>query len=322
MLVFVLRRLLWTIPVLFVVVTAIFFMMRSIGGDPFRHGPLVGLSSGAWVKYADYQPPAIRRAQRHKYGLDLPWYEQYLNYLEGVATFDYGPSLSFRDRSVNEILKEHGPRSLELGLLAFVWAFALGIPLGVIAAVRHGSLLDTGIRLFSNLGFALPSFLVASVLVYVLGVKLGLLPTNGWTRGWDYKILPSFTLGLLPLALCTRLVRGATLEALHDDYVTAARARGLRRRRVLGAHVLRNSLIPVVTAAGPLLGYLVTGAFVIELLFSVPGIARYFIASVLARDYTVVLGITVSIALLIIFANLVVDVVHALLDPRIRTSAA
>jgi oligopeptide transport system permease protein len=321
MLVFVLRRALWTIPVILVVVTAIFFLMRSIGGDPFRHGPLVGLASqgqGRWYKYADWQPPAIRRAQRHRYGLDLPWYEQYVNYLNGVATFDYGPSLSFRDRTVNEIIEEHVPTSLELGVLAFVWAFGLGVPLGVVAALRHGSALDAAIRLFSGAGLAMPAFLIGTLLVYVFSLRLGLLPTHGWNESWRHKVLPSFALGLLPLAVCTRLTRAATIEALRQEYTTAARARGLRRRRVVGAHVLRNSLLPVVTAAGPMLGYLVTGSFVIELLFSVPGIARFYVASVLARDYTVVMGITVLLALLIILANLVVDIVHALLDPRVR----
>ena len=325
MLAFALRRALWTIPVILVVVTAIFFLMRSIGGDPFRHGPLVGLTSqgqGRWVKYADWQPPAIRRAQRHRYGLDLPWYEQYANFLEGVARFDYGPSLSFRDRTVNDIIAEHAPVSLELGLLAFVWAFGLGIPLGVLAALRQGGALDAAIRLFSGAGLAVPAFLVGTVLVYVFSLRLGLLPTHGWSEGWRPKVLPSFALGLLPLAVCTRLTRAATLETLQEEYVTAARARGLRRRRVVGVHVLRNSLVPVVTAAGPMLGYLVTGSFVIELLFSVPGIARFYVASVLARDYTVVLGITVLLALLIIVANLIVDIVHALLDPRIREARA
>ncbi len=325
MLAFVLRRALWTIPVILVVVTAIFLLMRSIGGDPFRHGPLVGLTAqgqGRWVKYGDWQPPGIRRAQRHRYGLDLPWYEQYASFLVGVATFDYGPSLSYRDRTVNEILEEHVPTSLELGLLAFLWAFGLGIPLGVLAALRQGSALDTAIRLVTSAGLAVPAFLIGTLLVYVFSLKLGLLPTHGWSESWRHKVLPSFALGLLPLAVCTRLVRGATLETLQAEYVTAARARGLRRRRIVGAHVLRNSLVPVVTAAGPMLGYLVTGSFVIELIFSVPGISRFYVASVLARDYTVVLGITVLLALLIIVANLIVDVIHALLDPRIREARA
>jgi oligopeptide transport system permease protein len=320
---FVLRRLLWTIPVLFVVVTTIFFLMRSIGGSPLRHGPLVGLTSaGGWQKYGDYQPEGIRRAQLHKFGLDLPWYEQYANYLAGVARFDYGPSLTFRDRSVNEILEEQTPNSLQLAALALAWALGLGIPLGVIAAFRHGSALDAAIRLVSGAGLALPAFFVATLLVYFLSVKLGLFPTNGWTQGWRYKVLPSFTLGLLPLAVCIRLVRGATLETMHEEYVVAARGRGLRRRRVLWVHVLRNSLLPVLTVVGPMLGYLVTGSFVIEVLFSVPGISRYYVASVLARDYTVVLGITVLLAVMIIVANLIVDIVQAYLDPRVREASA
>ena len=321
---FVLRRVLWTLPVLLVVVTTIFFMMRAIGGDPFRHGPLLGLANtqqGKWTKYGDPQPESISENLHRRYGLDLPWYEQYGNYLAGVAMFDFGPSLSFRNVTVNEILREQAPRSMELGALAFLWAFGLGIPLGVLAALRQGSILDSGIRFFSSVGFAVPSFLVAVMLVYVLSVKLGVFPTNGWSS-WRHKVLPSFTLGLVPLALCTRLVRGATIEALQADYVVAARAKGLRRRRVVAAHALRNALIPVITAGGPMLGYLLTGSFVIELIFSVPGIGRYYIASVSARDYNVVLGITVLLALVIILANLVVDVLHALLDPRVREASA
>jgi oligopeptide transport system permease protein len=310
-------------PVIFVVVTMIFFLMRSIGGDPLRHGPLVGLTSaGGWKKYGDYQPESIRRNQLHKFGLDLPWYEQYMNYLEGVVRFDYGPSLTFRDRSVNEILKEQTPSSLELAALALAWALVLGIPLGVIAAFRHGSALDGVIRFLSGAGLALPVFLVATLLVYFLSLKLGLFPTNGWTQGWRYKVLPSFALGLLPLAVCIRLVRGATIETMQEEYVVAARGRGLRRRRVLWVHVLRNSLLPVLTVVGPMLGYLVTGSFVIETLFSVPGISRFYVASVLARDYTVVLGITVLMAVMIIVANLLVDIAHAFLDPRVRTQIA
>jgi oligopeptide transport system permease protein len=317
---FVIRRVFWTLPVLLIVVTTIFFMMRAIGGDPFRHGPLLGLTNtqqGKWVKYGDVQPKSISENLHRRYGLDLPWYEQYGNYLAGVALFDFGPSLSFRNVTVNEILREQAPNSMELGALAFLWAFGLGIPLGVLAALRQGTILDAAIRFFSSVGFAVPSFLVAVMLVYVLSVKLGVLPTNGWSS-WRHKVLPSFTLGLLPLAVCTRLVRGATIEALQADYVVTARAKGLRRRRVVAAHAFRNALIPVITAAGPMLGYLLTGSFVIELIFSVPGIGRYYIASVSARDYNVVLGITVLLALLIIVANLIVDVLHALLDPRVR----
>src|SRR4029450_2019437 len=169
---FVLRRLLWTIPILWVVVTITFFMMRSIGGDPFRRGPMLGLSNVGWVKYGDYQPEAIRRNQREKYGLDLPWYQQYANYMKGVATLDLGPSLSFRYMRVTDIIKEMAPRSLQLVLLAFVWAIVVGIPIGILAALRPGSFFDYAVRILTGLGISLPSFLVASLLIYYVSVKV------------------------------------------------------------------------------------------------------------------------------------------------------
>jgi ABC-type dipeptide/oligopeptide/nickel transport system permease component len=318
---FIARRVLWTIPILWVVVTIVFFMMRSIGGDPFRRGPLLGLSNVAWVKYGDYQPESIKRNQRERYGLNLPWYQQYGNYLRGVVTLDFGPSLSFRNVRVNDLIKELAPRSLELAALSFLWAFALGIPMAVLAALRPGSAFDVGARIFSSVGFALPNFFVATLLVYYLSVKLGVLPTSGWTDGWKHKILPSFTLGLVPMAYCVRLLRASLLETLELDYIRMARAKGLSRSRVVLTHALRNSLIPLVTVSGPLLGYLITGSFVIENIFAVPGVARFYVASVLARDYTVVLGLTVMLALLIVFANLVVDVAHRMLDPRLQDAA-
>jgi ABC-type dipeptide/oligopeptide/nickel transport system permease component len=317
---FIVRRVLWTIPILWVVVTIVFFMMRSIGGDPFRRGPLLGLSNVAWVKYGDYQPASIKRNQRERYGLNLPWYQQYANYLRGVVTLDFGPSLSFRNIRVNELIKELAPRSLELAALSFLWAFAVGIPIAVLAALRPGSAFDVGARIFSSVGFALPNFLVATLLVYYLSVRLGVLPTSGWTAGWKQKILPSFTLGLVPMAYCVRLLRASLLETLELDYIRMARAKGLSGGRVM-KHALRNSLIPLVTVSGPLLGYLITGSFVIENIFAVPGVARFYVASVVARDYTVVLGLTVMLALVIIFANLVVDVAHRMLDPRLRDAA-
>jgi ABC-type dipeptide/oligopeptide/nickel transport system permease component len=315
---FVIRRVLWTIPILWVVVTIVFFMMRSIGGDPFRHGPLLGLSSAGWVKYGDYQPEAIRENQRERYGLDLPWYEQYGNYLRGVVTLDFGPSLSFRDVRVNEIIRDLAPRSLELTALAFLWALVLGIPIAVLAALRPDSAFDYGARFFSSVGFALPNFFVATLLVYYLSVKLGLLPTSGWTESWKHKLLPSFTLGLVPLAYCVRLLRGSMIETLGLDYIRMARAKGLRTGRIVFGHALRNSLVPLVTVLGPLLGYTVTGSFIVENIFAIPGVARYYVAAALARDYTVVLGLTVVLAVLIIFANLAVDIVHRALDPRLR----
>ena len=315
---FILRRLLWTIPVLWVVLTIVFFMMRSIGGDPFRHGPLLGLSNVGWVKYGDYQPEAIRRNQREKYGLDLPWYQQYANYMKGVATLDLGPSLSFRYMRVTDIIKEMAPRSLQLVLLAFVWAIVVGIPIGILAALRPGSLFDYAVRILTGLGISLPSFLVASLLIYYVSVKLALLPTSGWDDSWRNKVLPTLTLSLVPMAYFARLLRGTLLETFEADYVQMARAKGLSQRRVVGVHALKNSLLPVITVAGPMFGAMVTGSFIVENIFAIPGISKYFVASVVARDSTVVMGVTIVLAVMIICLNLLVDIAHHLLDPRLR----
>jgi oligopeptide transport system permease protein len=315
---FALRRLLWTIPILWVVITIVFFMMRSIGGDPFRHGKLVGLSNAGWVKYGDYQPPAIRRAQREKYGLDLPWYQQYGNYLKGVVTLDLGPSLSFRYMRVTDIIKEMAPRSFELVGLAFAWAILLGVPIGIAAALRQGSAFDHGVRIFTGLGISLPNFFVATLLIYYVSVKLGALPTSGWTDGWKTKVLPTFTLSLVPMAYFARLLRGTMLETLETDYVRLARAKGLRAGRVIGVHTLRNSLLPLITVAGPMFGTMVTGSFIIENIFAIPGISKYFVASVIARDYTLVMGVTIVFAVVIVLLNLLVDLAQHALDPRLR----
>jgi oligopeptide transport system permease protein len=315
---FILRRLLWTIPVLWIVVTIVFFMMRSIGGDPFRHGKLVGLSNAGWVKYGDYQPPSIRRNQREKYGLDLPWYQQYGNYLKGVVTLDLGPSLSFRYMRVTDIIKEMAPRSFELVLLAFGWALLFGIPIGIAAALRPGSAFDHAVRIFTGLGISLPTFLVATLLIYYVSEKSGLFPTSGWTDGWRSKVLPTLTLSLVPMAYFARLLRGTLLETMESDYVRAARAKGIPHTRVVGVHALRNSLLPLITVAGPMFGTMVTSSFIVEYIFAIPGLSRYFVSSVIARDYTVVMGMTLVLAVLIVFLNLLVDIAHHLLDPRLR----
>jgi oligopeptide transport system permease protein len=301
---FIVRRILWTIPVLLLVIFLTFVMMKQIGGNPFRRTERA-------------VPVAIQQNLERKFNLDDPWYMQYAYYVKGVFTFDLGPSLVTRDRTVNDIIKEHAPKSLELGLYAMLWAIVLGIPAGVVAALRHNSFFDYGLMFLSNVGFAVPSFLVATLLIYYVALKAGLVPTNGWTT-WESKILPSFALGLLPMAYFARLVRGSMLETLQQDYVRTAKAKGLRQRRIIVRHVLRNSLIPAITAIAPLLGFIITGSFVIELIFSIPGIGRYFITAVSSRDYSVVMGITVLTAVVIVLANMVVDILYGILDPRTR----
>lgn len=318
MLVFALRRLLWTVPILLVVFTITFFMLRSIGGSPFQHGPLLGHGDPAWAKYNDRPPDSIASAMARRYGLDRPWYRQYADYLVGAATLDLGPSLTYRNRTVIEIVREQAEPTLRIVLLAFLLALGIGIPLGALAALRAGTVVDVGARVVSSVGIAAPSFLVATLLIWLVSVRLGWLPTSGWHSSIRYDVLPAVTLALLPLAFVVRLVRASMLEVLREDYVRYARAKGLRRRTVVARHVLPSSLIPVVTAAGPVLGFLVTGSFVIESVFAIPGIGRYFVSAVGARDYPLVLGLTLALTTVVVIVNLLVDLAHGLLDPRIR----
>jgi ABC-type dipeptide/oligopeptide/nickel transport system permease component len=304
MLKFIVRRIFWTIPVLLVVIFLTFTMMRQIGGNPFRHSERA-------------VPEAVQRNLEEKFHVNDPWWKQYAFYVKGVFTLDFGPSLVLRGRSVNDIIKEHFPKSIELGVYAFLFAIFVGVPLGIVAALKHNTVIDYSAMFFSNIFHAVPSFLLATLMIYFIALKGGLLPTSGWSS-WEHKILPAIALGFAPMALFARLVRGTMLETLQQDYVRTARAKGLRYRRVVGLHVLRNSLIPVITAAGPLLGYIITGSFVIELIFNIPGIGGYYVTAVSARDYSVVMGLTVLLSGLIIIANLVVDILYGILDPRTR----
>jgi oligopeptide transport system permease protein len=304
MLKFVVRRVLWTIPIILLVIFMTFLMMRAIKGSPFR-------------KSERAVPEAVLANLNRKFGLDKPWYQQYFQYVKNVATLDLGPSLVLRNQDVNSIVKEHFPVSAQLGGLAMLLAIVVGIPLGILAALRANSVTDYLLMLFANLGFAVPSFLVSTLFIYFFAAKLGWFPTNGWTS-WDSKVLPVVALSLGPMTYFARIVRGQMLETLQQDYVRTAKAKGLRWKRVVTVHVLRNSLIPAVTAAGPLLGFLVTGSFIIENIFAIPGIGRYYVTSVSGRDYSTVMGITVLLAILIIVANLVVDILYGYLDPRTR----
>ena len=303
---FIIRRLLWTIPVLLLVILMTFLMMRHIQGNPFRHSERA-------------VSPEIQANLERKFNLDKPWYVQYALYVKGVATFDLGPSLVLRNQSVNDIVKEHFPVSAELGGLAMLLSMLVGIPLGIISALRVNRLPDYIAQFISNLGFAIPSFFTATLLIYFFAAKWGFFPTNGWDTA-SSKVLPVIALALFPLTYFARLVRGQMLETLQQDYVRTAKAKGLRWRRVVVVHVLRNSLIPALTAAGPILGGLVTGSFIIENIFAIPGIGRYYVTSVQGRDYSTVMGITVLLSILIIVANMFVDIMYGILDPRTRES--
>jgi oligopeptide transport system permease protein len=304
---FIVRRVLWTIPVILLVILMTFFMMRLIKGNPFQvtERPV---------------PPAIQANLDRQFHLDRPWYVQYAYYVKGVFTANLGPSLQQRDRDVNDIIKEHFPVSLKLGGMAMLFGIVFGIPLGIIAALKQNSVFDYAAMSVVNAGYAIPNFLIATLLIYFFAVKWRAhtpFPTNGW-GGPSSWVLPVIALGHAPMTYLARIVRGSMLETLQQDYIRTAKAKGLRWRRVVGLHVLRNSLIPAVTAAAPLLGYLIAGSFIVETIFGIPGIGRYFIISVASRDYSVTMGITILLSLLIIVANLVVDILYGFLDPRTR----
>jgi ABC-type dipeptide/oligopeptide/nickel transport system permease component len=308
---FVVRRVFWTIPVILLVILMTFGMMKAIKGNPFR-------------QTERNIPVAIQKNLNRAYHLDRPWYVQYAYYVKGVFTWNLGPSMLQRNQSVNDIVSETFPVSAQLGGLAMLFAIVVGIPLGIIAALRQNSISDYLAMAVSNIGFSLPSFLTSTLFLYFFAYKWGGLtgfPNYGWS-GWHSKVLPSIALGLGPMTYFARLVRGTMLETLQQDYIRTAKAKGLRWRRVVGLHVLRNSLIPAVTAAGPLLGYLVTGSFIIERIFAIPGIGQYYVTSISSRDLSVTMGITVLLSILIIVANLFVDILYGVLDPRTRDQRA
>jgi oligopeptide transport system permease protein len=311
MLAFIIRRIVWSIPVILLVILMTFLLMKLIAGNPFQvtDRPV---------------PESIQRNLERKFNLDKPWWQQYALYVKGVATFDLGPSLVQRNQDVNDVIEEHLPISIKLGLLAITFALVFGVPLGVFAALRHNTIFDYTAMGIANIGFALPSFLVATLLIYFFALRLkdytG-LPTNGWA-GPSSWVLPTIALGIYPMTYFARLVRGSVLETMQQDYIRTAKAKGLRWRIVVGKHVLRNSMTPLVTAAAPVLGYLITGSFIVEFIFGIPGIGRYYVTAVTGRDYSVVMGITVLLSVIIIIANLVVDILYGYLDPRIRDERA
>ena len=307
MLRFIIRRVVWTIPVILLVILITFFMLRLIKGNPFRT--------------TERNPdPAIQRNLERQFNLDKPWYLQYAYYVKGVFTFDLGVSMRQRNRDVNDIVREHFPVSIKLGAFAMLFAVVFGVPLGIIAALRQNTIVDYVAMTFVNIGYALPNFLIATLLIYFFAVKWRAhtpFPTNGWA-GWESWVLPTVALRHAPMTVLARIVRGSMLETLQQDYVRTAKAKGLRYRRVVGLHVLRNSLIPAVTVAGPILGSLIAGSFIVETVFGIPGIGRYFVTAVNARDYSVVMGITVLLSVIVITANLIVDILYGFLDPRTR----
>jgi oligopeptide transport system permease protein len=302
---FVLRRLMSAVPTVFVVVTISFFLMRFAPGGPFSlERPL---------------PPQTMANIMATYRLDDPLWLQYLNYLRNAVTGDFGPSFIYKDNTVAELIGKALPYSVELGLYAILISLIGGVILGTIAALRQNSALDFGLMAFATVGVTVPNFVVGPVLTLIFAVMLSWLPGGGWgDGGWENLILPMTALALPQLAVFARLTRGSMIEALNGDHIRTARAYGLPPRVVVITHALRGAMLPVVSYLAPCAAALLTGSAVVESIFTIPGVGRYFVLGALNRDYPLVMGTVILVAVFVIFFNLLVDIAYGLLDPRVR----
>jgi len=262
-------------------------------------------------------PPYVLHSIEERYKLNDPLYKQYGDYLCNLVQGDMGPSFKYPGRSVNDIIKDGFPVSFKLGIEAILIAIIIGIPAGILAGVKKDKWQDRAVNFFTTLGVAVPSFVVAALLIYVLSTKLHLLPAAMW-NGWRYEIMPALALSGMPMSFIARLTRSSMLDILSQDYIKTARAKGLSWSKVLIKHALPNSLIPVVTYLGPMTASILTGSFVIETIFAIPGLGQYFVTSIYNRDYTVILGVTIFYSVIVIVLNMVVDLLYPLLDPRIK----
>ncbi|HET7202161.1 MAG TPA: oligopeptide ABC transporter permease OppB [Steroidobacteraceae bacterium] len=302
---YALGRLLGIVPTLFVIVTAAFFVMRLAPGGPFDEEQAL--------------PPEIAANLEAAYGLDQPMLVQYGRYLASLARGDLGPSFKYKDYRVSELIARGLPVTVTIGLLALVVAVALGVPLGMAAALRHDGPVDHAVMGTALVGIAVPNFVLAPVLALCFGVHLGWLPVAGWEAGSvRHTVLPVVTLALPFVAYIARLTRGSLLEVLQAPYIRTARAKGLARSALLRRHALKPTLLPVVSYLGPAAAALLTGSLVVEQVFGLPGVGRYFVQGAINRDYTLVMGMVIFYAVLILLLNLVVDLLYGWLDPRIR----
>lgn len=300
---FVVRRMLEAVFVIWVIASLTFVLLRVLPGGPFDSEKAL--------------PPEVMANLEKKYRLNEPIMSQYLDYMAGLARGDLGQSYKYISRDITSIIGESLPNSIQLGIYALLISYLMGLPIGVIAGWRQGSKLDYGLMGFAISGVALPSFLVAPIFIMIFAKYLGWFEPALW-EGPEYYVLPTIILGIRPAATIARLTRASVLEVIHSDYIRTAKAKGLDARTVLFKHVLRNSLIPVLSLSGPLVAGVLTGSFVIEQIFAIPGLAKHLVLSVTNRDYPLILGTTLLFSIMLVIANLVTDVLIAVVDPRVK----
>jgi len=288
---------------LWLIATITFFILHNIPGGPFTREKAL--------------PPEVVAALNEKYHLDDPLLKQYADYLKGIVTFDLGPSFQYIGVEVTDLIKDGFPVSAKLGGATSLLVLFLGVPLGIISALKKNKWEDYLVTILATMGVAVPGFVIATVIIYIFSAKLGWLPSNGLDT-WRHYIGPSVALGGFSLAFVSRLMRSSMLEVIQQDYIRTARAKGLSEFRVIIKHALKNAILPVVTFMGPMIAAIMTGSFIIERIFVIPGMGKYFVESVGNRDYTVIMGATVFYAAFSIVMILLVDLFYGLVDPRIK----
>ncbi len=288
---------------LFLVASLTFLLLKIIPGDPFAQEQAV--------------PEEILKSMYKHYGLDKPWYEQYVNYLKEIITWNLGPSFKYEGRTVNEIIKEGFPVSLTLGAEALFLSLSVGISLGSIAALYRSRWQDHVCMVIAVLGISIPNFILASFLQYIFAMKLSILPVARW-GSFAQSILPAVSLAALPTAFIARLTRANMVEVLEQDYILTAKAKGLSTTKTLFKHVLKNSMLTVITYLAPLCSAILTGSFVVEKIFGIPGLGGWFVTSITNRDYTVIMGVTMFYSTILMTSVFIVDLIYYFLDPRIK----
>lgn len=304
MLIYSLRRLAAAIPTLLVLAALAFALVRAAPGGPFDNERQV--------------PAEIEANLNAKYHLDEPLPKQFVRYLADLARGDFGPSFQYKDRTVNELIYGGFPVSLRLGLSAMIVALFFGILAGSVAALKQNTAIDYSVMGLSMTGISIPNFVVAPLLILGLAVHLGWLPAGGWQGNWRQMVLPVTALSLPLIAYIARITRGSMIEVLSSDYIRTARAKGLPETQVLFRHALKPALLPVVSFLGPAMAGVITGSVVIERIFTIPGLGSYFVDGAINRDYTLVMGVVMFYGALIILFNFLVDLLYAVLDPRVR----
>lgn len=301
---FLLTRLFHALAVLWVVVTLTFVLMRITPGGPFDRERRL--------------PPEVLANIAAKYHLDEPWLKQYSRYLTGILKGDLGPSYKYLERNVSDIVFDTFPISALLGILALAFALIVSFPIGLCAAYYHNSWIDRWCMFLATLGTSLPHFILGALLIWLFSIQLGWLQAGRW-ENITSAVLPTITLGGAPAAYLSYLLRSTLLETLGEDFIRTARAKGLKEITVLFKHALNNSLIPTLTVLGPLSAALITGSFVVEYIFAIPGMGRFFITAVTDRDYPLIMGVTLVYTVLLVCANLLVDLCYSIVDPRIKS---